>query len=125
MCELTFPSPISSAPHRYTANPLRLEDRSPALWVPRLDVFGVAASAEHLAIGAGGGLFGSDLEAIPDPVGARWKRGAELALNVFCPAIGEELYHCWPYICSRQNLKVEVPLCRTEVLQKAVSRSGV
>jgi len=124
-CALTFPSPIASAAHRYTANPLRLEDRSPASWVPRLDGFGVAASAEHLALGAGGGWFGPNLEAIPDPVRVRWKKGAEFELNVFCHAIGKELYLRWPHICSRLNLKVEAPLPRTEVLQKAASRSGV
>jgi hypothetical protein len=95
------------------------------LWVPEVHVFGVAASAQYRAIGAGGGLFGSDLEEIPDPDGVRWKKGAELALNDFSPAIGEELYHGWPCIGSRLNLQVEVPLSGTEVLQKAVGRSGV
>src|ERR1035438_3197282 len=125
MCELTFPGPITSAPHRYTPNPLRLEDRNPALGVPCLDVFGIAAGAGHLAISAGGGVFGSDLEEIPDPDGVRWKKGAELALNDFSPAIGEVLYHGWPCIRSRLNLQVEVPLSGTEVLQKPVGRSGV
>jgi len=70
-------------------------------------------------------MFGPDLKAIPDPIRARGKRGAKFICNVFCPAIGEKPYHCWPYLCSRLNLKVEVPLAITEVLQKPISRSGV
>jgi hypothetical protein len=93
--------------------------------VPCHGVFVFAASAEWLAISEAGALFGSDFEAIPDRVRARWRRGAEFAFNIFCPAIEEKLYFCWPHTCSRLNLKVEVPLSTTEVFQKAVSRSGV
>jgi hypothetical protein len=114
-----------SLPHRYTASPARPVERDATLTVQSLDFPGVATSAECLAICAEGVLFGSDLEAIPDRVRTRWRSGAEYALNVFCPAIGEKLHLCWLRTCLRLDLKAEVPISTTEAFQKAVSRPSV
>jgi len=112
-------------PHRYTASPAPPEERDATLPVQSLDFPGVAASAEWVAVSAEGVLFGPDLEAIPDNIRTRWRRGAEFAFNVFCPAVEEKRHHCWPNVCPRLNLKVEVPLSTTEAFQKAVGRSSV